>query len=333
MLEYRKAAWEDRQETVTWYDCNKLLPGLKEQRPSLYGVHSQVLQNVGDRLDRAFKAFFRRVKAGENPGYPRFKGSYRLKSFCYPQSGYGLTEDGRKLYLSKIGDVKIVLHRPLPSKPKRCVVKRTATGKWYACFVVEVEPELLAPTGKTVGIDVGLESFITFSDGQKVDNPRFFRHEEKPLAKAQRKLSKCEKGTPEHRKAKKVVARVHERVTNKRSDFVHKLSKQIVNDHDIIAFENLNIQGMVRNHCLAKSIADASWNQLLQCITYKAAGAGRVAVAVNPRNTSKACSQCGALVKKSLSDRVHSCPHCGLVLDRDHNAAINILSLGLQTLG
>jgi len=332
LLEYRRTAWEERQEAVSWYDCNGLLPGLKEERPSLCGVHSQVLQDVGRRLDKAFKAFFRRVKAGEKPGYPRFKGSNRLKSFCYSQSGYGLTKDGQKLYLSKIGDVKIVLHRPLPSEPKRCIVKWTATGKWYASFVVEIDPEPLPPTGKTVGLDVGLTSFVTFSDGTKVDNPRFFRREEKTLAKVQRQMSKTKKGTSERTKCRKIVSRVHERIVNRRNDFSHKLSRRLVNEYDVIAFEDLNIKGMVRNHCLAKSISDAAWNQLLQCITAKAAEAGRVAVAVNPRNTSKACSRCGALVEKTLSDRVHECPHCGLVLDRDHNAAINILRLGLQSL-
>lgn len=331
-LELTKTAWEERQESLNWYNLNRMLPSLKNKRSELKKVHSQVLQEVGIRLDKAFKAFFRRIKQGENPGYPRFKGKDRLKSFTYPQSGFKLVPEG-KVYLSKVGRVKINLYRPVPSEIKQCIVKQSSTGKWFVCFVVDVESLPLEESQKATGIDVGLTSFATLSDGTKVENPRFFRKEEKALAKAQRKLSAFEKGTPEYRKKKKVVTRIHERIANKRMDFAHKLSREWVNSFGIIAFEGLNIKQMQHNHCLAKSISDAAWGQLISYTSYKAEEAGRKCILVNPKNTSKMCSRCGTLVEKSLGDRVHVCPQCGLKMDRDQNAAINILRMGLHSLG
>ena len=331
-LATRKNAWEQEQKSFSRYDTIKMLPGWKEEKPELSNVYSQVLQEVCTRVDLAFKAFFRRVKSGEKEvGYPRFKGYGRYDSFTYPQSGFVL--DNNRLSLSKIGEIKVVLHRPLEGRCKTLTIQRDAVGKWYACFSCEVEPKPLPDTKKAVGIDVGLESFATLSNGEKVTNPRFFRKEEKELAKAQRKLSKVEKGTPERAKRRKVVAYTYQRIANRRKDFAHKLSRQLVDEYGLIAFEKLNTNGMLKNHRLAKSISDAAWNQLIQFTTYKAEDAGRAVVLVNPRNTSKMCSRCGVLVEKDLSVRVHKCPTCGLEMDRDENAAINILALGLESLG
>lgn len=330
-LAARKNAWEQEQRAISRYDTMKMLPVWKEQRPELREVYSQVLQEVCTRVDLAFQGFFRRVKVGENPGYPRFRGYGRYDSFTYPQSGFELRDNG--LYLSKIGIVKIILHRPIRGNVKTLTIRRDRVGDWYACFSCEVEPEPLPISAKAVGIDVGLESFATLSNGEKVANPRFFRKDEKELAKAQRKLSKAEKGTPERAKRQRAVQHIHQRITNRRKDFAHKLSRQLVNEYGIIALEKLNNKNMLKNHWLAKSISDASWNQLAQYITYKAEYAGREVILVDPRNTSKRCSRCGTLVEKSLSVRVHKCPVCGLVIDRDENAAINILGLGLQSLG
>jgi putative transposase len=206
------------------------------------------------------------------------------------------------------------------------------TGKWVVSFLVEVEPDDPLPkTGLSTGVDVGLKSLIALSNGEHVDNPRFFVHAEKALAKAQRKLSRVEKGSPERATALKVVHRVHERITNKRDDFVQKLSLKLVESYDVIAFEDLNIRGMVKNHCLAKHIADAAWNKLIITTSYKAEWAGKRVELVNPNRTSQICSGCGQVVQKDLSERVHRCYFCGLILDRDHNAAINILRLGLQS--
>jgi len=330
ILAFRKNAYEQEGKSVSYYDTKKLLPQWKETKPELKEVHSQVLQDVVKRVDLSFQAFFRRVKNGEKPGYPRFKGYGRYDSFTYTQSGFSLKSG--KLWLSKIGYIKIKLHRKIEGEIRRLNIRRTPTGKWFASFLVEAEPdEPLPKTGLSIGVDVGLKSFITLSNGEHIDNPRFFVHEEKALAKAQRKLSKAEKGTPEQAKALKVVHRIHERIANKRDDFVQKLSLNLVKSYDLIAFEELNIEGMVKNHCLAKHIADAAWNKLIATTSYKAEWAGKRVVLVNPSNTSQICSGCGQMVQKDLSERVHRCPFCGLTLDRDHNAAINILRLGLQS--
>jgi putative transposase len=332
-LAYRKKAWEEEGKSVSKYETHNLLPAWKEEKPELNVVFSQTLQNVQERVDLALKAFFRRDKAGENPGYPRFRGKGWYDSFTYPQMGFKIRNG--KLYFSKIGDIKIKLHRQIEGKIKRLTIRRTATGKWFACFSVEIEDLPLPPwkDGPVVGIDVGLESFATLSNGEKIPNPRFFREEEKELARVHRKLSKAQKGTPERKKALKVVERVHERIANKRYEFAHQVSHNLVDRFGLVVFEDLNIKGMVHNHCLAKSISDVAWNMLVTMTSYKAANAGSMVVLVDPRNTSKMCSRCGILVEKSLSDRVHNCPQCGFSMDRDWNAAINILRLGLQSVG
>jgi putative transposase len=332
-LEVRKNTYEQQGISVSLYDTIRLLPEWKQQRSSLKLVHSQVLQNVCVRVDLAFKGFFRRVKAGEEPGYPRFKSYGRYDSFCYPQYGNGVRLEGNTLILSKLGNVKVKLHRDLCGTPKTVCLRRSSTGKWFVTFSCECEPQRLSTEPKRIGVDVGLYHFFTTSNGDQVDNPRFFRQEEKELAKEQRRMSKFDKGTPERRKRRVVVSRIHERITNKRSDFAHQQSRRLVNAYGVIVFENLSITNMIQNGKLAKSIADVAWNQLAQFTAYKAADAGRLFFQVDPRNTSKKCSRCASIVDKDLSVRVHNCPHCGLSLDRDHNAAINILALGLQRMG
>ena len=263
------------------YDTQKLLLLWKQERQ--IPVYSQVLQEVQYRVDLAFKAFFRRVKAGEKAGYPRFKGRGWCDSFTYPQSGFA------------------------------------STGKWFACFTVDGWREIqIAPNNAAVGVDVGINSFATLSTGEHIDNPRFFRAEEKQLAKAQRN------------KAKKVIPKIHERIANKRSNFAHQLSRKLVDTYGIIAFEDLNIKGMMQNSHLAKSIGDVAWSQFITFTKNKAENAGSVVVMVDAKNTTQECSRCGQIVHKELKDRVHSCD-CGLVLDRDENAAKNILGRGLAT--
>jgi putative transposase len=336
-LGFRKQAWEVEQKSLTLYHTNKVLTGWKATNPDLSEVHSQVLQNVQERVDLAFKAFFRRVKAGQSQrppggknGFPRFKGFGRYDSFTFKQSGFKLAE---RLTISKIGDVKIKLHRPLEGTIKTLTIQRDAVGNWYACFSCDAPPKPLPRSGLAVGVDLGLTTFLTLSNGETVANPRFFRQEEKVLARAQRKLSQQTTGTPERRQAKKVVAHIHNRIAHKRRDFAHKESRKLVNHYGFIAFEALNITGMVQNHSLAKSISDVAWNQLVQFTAAKAEEAGRVVVLVDPRNTTKMCSRCGLLVDKTLSERVHKCPHCSLEMNRDLNASINILRIGLDTIG
>jgi putative transposase len=332
-LESRKTAWDDRQASLGLYDQLGLLPELKRERTSLSNAHSQVLQNVGVRIDLAFKAFFRRVKNGEKPGYPRFRGRHRYDSFCFPQYGNGCKLEGNQLYLSKIGTVRVVLHRPLEGEPKTVCVRRSSTGKWYVTIACEWEPTALDPTSEHVGIDVGLASFATFSTEEAIENPRFFRAEEKALAKAQRRLSKEARGTRGRPKRRKVVARVHERIRFRRQNFAHQESRKIVNRFQVIAIEDLSVNRMVHYHCLAKSISDAAWAEFASMLNVKAEWAGRSIIAVNPAYTSQDCSGCGHRQKMPLSERTYHCPCCHLELDRDLNAALNILRLGLQSLG
>ena len=331
LLSQRKLAYEDLDISISKYNQNMFLPFLKTERATLSQVHSQVLQNVVDRLDKAFQGFFRRCKAGENPGFPRFRGADRYNSFCYPQSGFSLV--GNQLKLSKIGNIPVKMHRPIGGVIKNCTLRKNASGDWNVSFSCEVNVEPSVAEHGSIGIDVGLESFATFSDGQKIENPRFFKQGEKRLAKAQRKLEKFDKGTPERRKQRKAVAKVHEKISNQRKDFCHKVSKKIVDKYQYICVEELNIKKMVERSHFAKSITDASWNQFRQCLTYKAEEAGRILGLVNPAYTSQDCNKCGHREAKHLSDRIHCCSLCGYTASRDLNAAQNILALGLDGLG
>jgi putative transposase len=337
ILETRNNTYEQTGISLGLYDTQNMIPDWKKERPSLKIVHSLVLQNVNIRVQLAYQAFFRRVKSGEEKaGFPRFKGEGRYDSMTFPQYGNGVRIDGNTLVLSKLGSIKIKFHRGLCGTPKTVCVRRSRTGKWFATFPCECAETPLPTELKTIGIDVGTSTFATMSDGEKVKNPRFFKQEQKALAKANRKLDKIEKGTFARKKQKKVISRIHERIANQRTDFAHKQSRTWVDTYGVIVMEELNIVGMMAEHKIVfgnklnKSIADVAWNQLAQFTAYKAEDAGRLFMQVDPRNTSKICSRCSALVPKDLSLRVHNCPHCGLVLDRDHNAAINILALGLQ---
>ncbi len=308
-----------------------LLPLLKEERLTLSNLHSQVRQNIVGRLDKAFQAFFRRCKAGEKPGFPRFRGVHRYNSFCYPQSGFFLI--GNEIKLSKIGTVRVKMHRPVEGEIKTCTLRRNASGDWDVSLSCEVNVEPQAPREEAIGIDMGLEHFATLSNGQEIANPRFFRRGEKSLAKAQRKLALLKKGTQERRKQGKATAKIHERISNQRKDFCHKESKKIIDRYQFICVEDLNIKKMVEGSYFAKSITDASWNQFRQFLTYKAEEAGRKLGLVNPAYTSQDCSQCNHREAKKISERMHRCTQCGYKTTRDHNSAQKILALGIDGLG
>src|SRR5256885_2502455 len=331
-LEKRKSTYEQEGQSLSCYNQIDTLGLLKQERPPLKQVHSQVLQNVAVRVDLAFKSFFRRRIAGEKPGYPRFRGRDRYDSFTFPQSGFSITHDGR-VVLSKIGSVKMVYHRPIKGKLKTCTIRRSSTGKWYVSFSSECEPERLEPTPTQVGIDVGLKTFATLSNEEEIANPRFFRQEEQALAKVQCKHSKLAKGTPERRKHRRVVARVHERIAFRRDNFTHQESRQIADRFGVICIEDLHVNRMVHNHCLAKSIHDAAWSEFFSKLSYKAEEAGRRYVAVNPAYTSQDCSRCHHRQAMPLSERVYHCPCCLLSIDRDLNASLNIRAVGLHSLG
>ncbi|MDE2095740.1 MAG: transposase [Patescibacteria group bacterium] len=333
-LEERKTTYERTKKAPGLYDQQKTIPTLKEQRPSLKTVHSQVLQNVTVRIDLAFQAFFRRVKAGEKPGYPRFRGRGRYDSMTFPQAPSGCSLDCDILTLAKVGAIQVVLHRKMLGTPKTCTIKRSSTGKWYASFSCEVvQPKPLKRSREQVGIDVGLTTFATLSTGESVDNPRFFRADEKALARAQRRLSKEAKGTPERIRRRKPIARIHERIAFRRKDFAHQTARKLVDRFGFLAVEDLEVNHMVHNRCLAKSISDVAWSLFFTLLFFKAASAGRTIVRVNPAYTSQDCSRCGHRQKMPLSKREFRCSCCQSVLNRDHNASLNILRLGLQSVG
>ncbi len=318
------------------------MPGIKSALPEYRIVHSQVLQDVARRADRAYQNFFRRVmekKAGKQikAGFPRFKSAERYRSITYPQSGFEILENGH-LSLSKIGRIRMFTHRQIEGQIKTLSIMRDGVGDWYASFsVIPAEQEHTAiqwPSEKCVGGDVGLLHLITLSDGTIIEPPKFLAKGEKSLIKAQRNLSKKKKGSNNREKAKKTLAKEHRKIKRQRDDYAHKASNKIVASGDIIALEDLDGAGMVKNHNLAKSIIDASWNTLVQHITYKAESAGKVVVLVDPRDTSKTCSSCDWVKEyMTLSDRIFLCDRCGLEIDRDLNASINIRNRGIAKIG
>ena len=331
LLGQRRLAYEELGVSLTKYQQTMLVPLLKLERPTLENIHSQVLQNVVDRLEKGFQAFFRRCKSGETPGYPRFRGMHRYNSFCYPQSGFSLI--GKELKLSKLGSIRVKMHRPIEGEIKTCTLRITPSGEWDVSFSCEVEVDPLPAKQEAIGIDVGLTQFATLSNGQEIANPRFFKKGEKALAKAQAKLSKLEKGTSKRRKQGKVVAKIHEKIGNQRKDFCHKESRKIVEQYQYICVEDLDIQKMLQGSRFAKGILDASWSQFRQYLTYKAEEAGRKLGLVNAAYTTQDCHRCGHREAKALSERTHCCSQCGYQTTRDHNAAQNILALGLDGLG
>jgi len=328
LLANHKRTYEETGKTLSEYDMNLALKPLKAKCPILFNVHSQVLQNVSKRIKDAYHNFLARKKLGLKAGLPRFKKYGRYKSITYPQSGFKI--ERKKLYLSKIGSVNIKLHRSIKGVVKILTVKRMPSGKWFASFSCKVKEQPMKKPIKDVGIDVGLTSFAVLSDGNRIKNPRHYRETEKKLSRLQRQLSRKKKGSHNRNKAKVKVARLCEKIRNRRIDFLHKASDQIANNYEIVYVEDLQIRNMVKNHCLAKSISDASWGKFMQMIAYKEEESGGQLIKVNPRNTTQLCSQCGEIVEKNLSQRIHDCPHCGLKMDRDLNASKNILRIGQE---
>ena len=321
-----RETYETTGKNPSQFDLNKIITCLKNQRSEIRSVHSQVLQNISKRIKEGYSNFFARRNAGLKAGLPRFKKYGTYKSITYPQSGFNIV--GNKLILSKIESVRIKQHREIQGQIKTLTVKRMPSGKWFASFSCVVEAQPKEKPFKDVGIDVGLNSYAVLSDGTRIENPRYYRNSEKRLARLQKTLSPKKKGSNNRNKARIKVARFHEYIQNRRSDFLHKASRVIADAYETVYVEDLKIGDMVKNHCLAKSISDAGWGSFINMIAYKAESAGGRLLKVDPRNTTQNCSQCGEHVKKSLSDRIHKCPHCGLIMDRDLNASKNVLKIG-----
>lgn len=343
-LQERRDAYRIARKSITYYDQAAQLPDIKQERKEYQDIHSQILQDALRRVDKAFQAFFLRLKTGEKPGYPRYKSSNQFDSFTYPQTGFALAQESR-LTLSKIGRIKIKLHRQIKGTMKTCTIKREGDA-WYVIFACEVESEPLEESQEAVGVDLGLLHFATLSDGSTMENPRYLRKAEKKLERLQQVLSRKKCGSHRRKKAGKALRNAHRKVRNQRCDFLQKASRKLVKTYGVIIFEDLQAanltkrpkpkqdengtylpNGAAAKSGLNKSILDAGWATFQQFCVYKAANAGRTVLFVNPTYTSQVCSGCGTMVKKELSERWHSCA-CGCSLDRDHNAAINILRLG-----
>ena len=322
-LAQRKAAYELVGWSVPYAYQLRQVKTRKAESPFAAGVHSHILQLVCTDLERAFQAFFRRVKAGEKPGYPRFKGRNRFSSFGFKEYGNGFKIDRRRLKVTGVGRIAVRWHRELPSQPKTLRLVQQA-GDWFAVLVCETESVALEPTGQEVGIDVGIHALIATSDGHCEPNPGWYRAGQRKLRIAQRRVARRTKGGANRRRAVRTLQRVAAHTQAQRQDFLNKLADGLVERYDWIALEDLRIRNMVRNHHLAKSILDSGWGYLQSRLSRKAEEAGRHVVLVDPRNTSQKCSGCGAYQSLTLKDRWVRC-ECGLSLDRDINAARNIL--------
>jgi len=314
--------------TPTQFRLQNLLPVMKTQTSEFERVHSQVLQNVAKRVRSGFESYWNRRRAGLKAHLPRFRRADRYNSLTYPQFGFSL--DRCILRLSKIGDVKLIQHRPLEGKVKTLTISRSLAGKWYAIFSSEVENKPIKERLPAVGVDFGLSSLVALSDGTLIEAPKSYRNSASRLGRAQRSLSKMKRGSRNRWRARLRVASICERVVNQRRDFAYKTARSIVNKYERVYVEDLKIANMMKNRHLSKSIGDAGWGILRNALTYMAQRSEGMIAFVDPRNTSQLCSGCGATVPKTLSERTHRCPTCGLVLDRDMNAAQNILKRGLE---
>ncbi len=340
-----------RVKSVTYNQQQNDLPEIKhELRPEYEEIAAHVLQDVLRRLDRAFQNFFRRLKNGEEPGFPRFQGRNRYNSFTYPD-GAGWKLNGDHLNLAKIGSIKIKLHRPIAGKIKTVTIKREV-DQWYVVFSSEVEAlERLLVSYEDVGIDLGITHLATLSNGEMIEHPRYYRKAQETLEKRQQALARKKKGSHRRERAKKLIGKAHRKIARQRRDFLHKQSRKLVNRYQVMVFEDIQVSNLIKRPKpkqdengkylpngaaskggLNKSMLDAGWGTFVSLSTIKAAWAGRTIIKVDPRFTSQVCSGCGQVRKKGLSERWHSCD-CGTELDRDVNAAINILERGRRQRG
>lgn len=329
-LQEKRDAYQKQGVSLSCSMQQSELPELKELCPAFGLIYAQVLQDVLKRLHRAFEGFFRRVKAGQKPGYPRFKSKNRYDSFTFPQigrkgtlqgCGVDRTERGRLKVHGIAGEIKVVWHRAMAGRPKTAQFKREG-DRWYVVFTCDQVPlEEREKTGQVCGMDVGLESFAVLDDKTEIENPRFFRKAQREIKLAARQVhKKRHKRSGRRRKAVARLATVHRRVANRRRDHHHKTARGIVRKYDGIGIEDLNIAGMARGF-LSKSVLDAGWSQFLGILSSKAEGAGCEVAKVNAAGSSQECAVCAATVPKKLSERMHRCP-CGFVTTRDHNSAL-----------
>jgi putative transposase len=348
-LEHRVWQYKSAGKSISYKEQSSELKGLRKDGLCNLANFSSC-QDVLRRLDKAFKAFFDRVKKGGEPGFPRFKSPRVYDTLTFPSYGDGCRVEDNKVYFQGVGHVNMRLHRPIEGEIKTISFTRK-NGKYYVVFSCIIEPNNILPkTGSVIGIDVGIESLITDSNGNYVENPRWLREMKSDLKRLQRSVSRKKKGSKGRKKAARLLAKMHEKITNRRLDFYHKLANKIVAEHDEIYVEDLKIKNISRR-CkskkdekgkflpngqkaksgLNKSIQDAAWGIFFNLLEYKAENAGKRVVKVNPKGTSQRCNKCQTVVQKGLSNRWHKCTECGENLHRDVNSAKEILRLGLGT--
>jgi putative transposase len=326
-LNHRRWAWRQSRRSISYYDQWNRMREERHKYPDEMGMlNATSIQQMLRRVDKAYRAFYKGQR-----GAPRFKGRNRFKSIEY-RYGDGCKVTGNYLYIQHVGNIRVKLHRPIPNDAtiKQIIIKRS-TGHWYVCLQLELpDTQPTSHIGPAIGVDVGLHSLLALSDGTLIDNPHWLRQGLDKLRTAQRRLSRRKKFGAGWRKAARQVAKLQEHVANQRLDFWHKTTTELAKRYSLIAVEELYLAFMTRNGHLSLSAHDASLGLFRQMLDYKVAKTGSQVVGVKPRNTSQACSGCGVIVAKGLNVRVHRCPDCGVELDRDVNAALNILALGLS---
>lgn len=324
-LEQRITAWKMRYLSVSYEDQTVQLTELRAADPAWALIPVEVLRSPLRRLNSAYAAFFRRCKRGEKPGFPRFRSVRRYDSFAIGRAKV----DKDRVHvpkLGKLGHVKMNLHRPIEGTIRNATISRDSTGKWWVSFACDLGDAPAKCDVKTqVGIDLGLTTLATLSTGETIENPRFAKRAADQLAKRQRSLARKQKGSRNRERARVLVAKAYAHVAHQRLEHARKEAKRLYETYDEVMHEDLNISALSRG-LFSKSFADASWGVFLRCLASKAEYAGKHLTPKDPRGTSQRCCQCGAVVPKTLAERVHRCPHCGLEIDRDHNAAINVLT-------
>ncbi len=332
-LDMRQLAYEQYGVTITYCDCSGWFKHQRISNPYFARLNFSSAQATMRRLDKAFRAFFRRLKAKEKPGYPRFKSRDRFESIEFPSYGDGIRLNGNRLRVQHVGTIRVKLHRPVEGTVKTATIKREG-DKWFLVLSCDLgEVAIPKSNNPPVGIDLGLKSFLTASDGEREPNPRLLKTQLPELRRKGRAVSRKKRFGLNRRKAVGRLRSVYVRVRNLRREHHHQVACRLVRRYGLIAVERLNIRGMVKNRRLARAISDAGWSGFIGILKHKAEKAGASVVEVDPRGTSQECSRCGQEVHKDLSVRWHDCPHCGLSLNRDHNAALNILARGLARTG
>jgi len=330
-LEERVDYYRKTKKTRTYIDQCKALTQCRRELADMGALPINVQRWTLKRVDDAFQGFFRRFKArSARAGFPRFRGKARWEAFGFAKFK-GIRFDGKRLHFAGMaGGLKLHLHRPLPDGAdiRSCVCRRDGSG-WHVCLQIAVAAAEKRSVASAVGVDLGLKVFAYTSDNVVIPNPRIAQRVEKELRRRQRALARCQRGSNRRHQVRARVARLHRKIAHTRATWLHQQSSALVKRADLIAVEDLKVANMVRHPTLARSISDASWSRFVSMLDYKAEKAGSYLIRVDPRNTSQKCSGCGELVPKSLAVRTHACPSCGLVIDRDYNASLNILRAGI----